>query len=288
MADHLVAGLHCAEIEDLAASFVLGALEPAEADAVRTHLAGCPEAHAEFAELGSVVPALLESIDVMEPPSALRDRIRYAAAAEAQSTPATSPRMTTAPARPAEPRPAEPRRLIELPSAADSRRPGVVAGLFRRPVWTAIGLAAALALVALGAWNVRLQDDLNGLTVYRNGVAAVLDQAARPGAQLAVLSAPGDPNGPTGIAAVAADGSVALVVRDLKPTAGAQVYEAWVIVGDAAPVPIGGFQVDAGGAAWFATPPTALGEGVTVALTLESGPDAKTPTLPIIAAGSAS
>jgi anti-sigma-K factor RskA len=64
-------------------------------------------------------------------------------------------------------------------------------------------------------------------------------------------------------------------------------YEAWLIAGDAAPVPIGWFQVGASGTQSFVTAHAALGEGVVVALTLEPGPGAETPTLPIIAVGTA-
>jgi hypothetical protein len=38
-------GLTCDEVRDLAASFVLGALSEPEMDAVRDHLADCPELH---------------------------------------------------------------------------------------------------------------------------------------------------------------------------------------------------------------------------------------------------
>ena len=276
MADHLVGGLHCADVEDLAASFVLGALEAPEAAAVRVHLAGCPEAHPEFAELGSVAPALLETVELVAPPTALRDRIMAVAAADTQrKAAAADPRMAAAPAP------------LTVPQAADTQRGGWLGNLFRRPVWAAAAMAAVIAALALGAWNVQLRDELAGLTAYRNGVVEVLDQAGRPGAQLAVLSAPAGGGGPTGLAAVGLDGSVAIVMRDLAPTSGAQVYEAWLIEGTNAPVPIGDFAVGGSRTASFVTAHAPLGTGVTVALTLEAGPGATTPTLPIIALGAA-
>jgi anti-sigma-K factor RskA len=76
-------------------------------------------------------------------------------------------------------------------------------------------------------------------------------------------------------------------MRDLAPTTGAQVYEAWLIAADGAPIPIGGFQVGADGSAAFVSTHAPLGAGVTVALTLEPGPGATTPTVPIIAQGQA-
>jgi anti-sigma factor RsiW len=276
VADHLVGGLHCEDASDLAASFVLGALEPAEADAVRAHLAGCPEAHAEFAELGSVVPALFETVDVVAPPSALRDRILAAAAADAPAS-GQVPHQG-------------PRPDISVPPASiPARSPGGL-GIFRRPIWAAVALAAALAVVALGAWNLQLRDQIDGLTAYRDGVAALLDQASQPGAQLAVLSNGAAP-GPNGLAVVAKGGiAVSLVMRDLAPTSGTEVYEAWLIAGENAPVPIGSFTVNATGIAAFTANAVAPGDlpSLTVALTREPGPGATTPTLPIIAAGATS
>ncbi len=277
MAEHTFAGLTCSEVADLAPAFVLGALEAAESDAVRRHLAACPEEHPEMAELHSIVPALFAAAEPVAPPAGLRDRILAAAAAE---TARGADREDARRAQPVEPtRDAQRRRPV-----AD--RPSGWAGLFRRPVWAAVGLAAALAVVALGAWNVQLQNEIAGLTAYRDGVVAVLDQAAEPGAQLAVLTSP-EGAGPSGLAALSADGDVALVMRDLAPTSGTQVYETWLIAGDAAPVPIGGFRVGASGSASFVAAHTSLGEGVVVALTLEGAPGATTPTPPIIAVGAA-
>ncbi len=67
----------------MSGAFVLGALEPAEAAAVRAHLATCDRDHTEIAELGSVLPVLDESVPVVEPPDGLKARIMAAAAAEA-------------------------------------------------------------------------------------------------------------------------------------------------------------------------------------------------------------
>jgi anti-sigma-K factor RskA len=284
MADHLVGGLRCEEVEDLAASFVLGALEAAEMSAVRAHLAGCPEEHPEFAELGSVVPALFEAVDLVEPPATLRDRIMAGAAADSQRAVGTQRAAELRPTAPA-PLPAPERRPV-----VDTVPPrGRLSDLFRRPIWAGIAVAAALALVALGVWNVQLRDQVAGLTAYRNGVVAVLDQASAPGARLAVLNVPEGATGPSGLAAISAGGTnVSLVMRDLAPTTGAEVYEAWVIAGDNAPVPIGHFTVDASGTATFVTTSPSPGNvAITVALTREPGPGARTPTLPIVALGTA-
>lgn len=252
--------------------------------AVRQHLAACPEAHLEVAELGAVTPALLQAVEPVAPPAALGVRIMAAAEAERQQA-------------------LETRRATDVMRAADTQRTerlpaiepegslkGWFARLFQRPVWAGAGMAAALALVALGAWNLQLRAEIEGLAAYRNGVVAVLDEAAQPGAQLALLRVPEGATGPSGFAAVAQGGTtVSLVMRDLAPTSGTEVYEAWVIAGDNAPVPVGSFTVDASGTANFvSTRPSSTDAAViTVALTREKAPGATTPTLPIVAVGTA-
>jgi anti-sigma-K factor RskA len=274
VAEHMFGGLTCSDAAELAPAFVLGALEVAESDAVRRHLAECPELHAEMAEFHSVVPALFEAVEPVAPPAGLKQRILAAAAADLEArSPAAAP---AAPSRPAAPRPAD-----------AARKAWDVGSLFRRPIWAAVAVAAALAAVALGAWNVQLRDQIAGLEAYRTGVVEVLDQAAQPGAQLAVLTDPSGAGGPSGLAALAADGSLALVMRDLAPTSGSQVYEAWLIGADKVPVAIGDFTVGGSGSASFITTNPAVGEGVVVALTLEPRQGATTPTLPIIAVGTA-
>ncbi len=110
--------LTCDEVRDLAASFVLGALDADEMDAVRGHLASCAEPHPEFAELGSVVPVLAASVPVVEPPASLKDRLLAAAAADLEArrgaaapapavavTPAVAPVAPVAPPVAADPMP---------------------------------------------------------------------------------------------------------------------------------------------------------------------------------------
>src|SRR4029079_7399615 len=114
------------------------------------------------------------------------------------------------------------------------------------PVSWFLVAAAGIAIVALVAVNLMTLGRLNSSEQFQRDVAAVLDAGAQPGAVTAVL-APTETGGPRGLAAVSASGDVTMAVQDLAPTSGNEVYEGWAIVGDAAPVPLGGFTVGEGG-----------------------------------------
>ena len=268
------------DVRDLAAGFVLGALTPEEDAAVRDHLASCTEPHPEIGELGGVVPYLAGSVEPVEPPAALRSRLLAAAAAERPVAERSAPAVATAaPAAPAAPIPFPP---------ADERaaRPS------RLTTW-AMGIAAALAIAVLGAWNLQLQarlsdveGSLTAATAYQEGVADVLAVATQDGAQVAILTATADaPTLAAGLAATGPDGTVVLSMHDLVPTTGTQVYEAWVIVGEAAPVPLGGFKVGAAGTGVFRGTMALAEPGAVLALTLEPGPGATTPKVPVLTIG---
>ena len=244
------------QVLDLAAGFVVGALDREQEQAVRDHLASCDLSHDELAELGGVVPYLAESVDQVEPPASLKARILAAAAADVEAR-----RPTTA-----EPSQAE---VVTFPTEAEletrRRRTSVIGWSLR--------IAAVLVIAALGAWNLRLQQDLNS--------------ARQPANSVAVLSAEG--GGPSGIALVEADGTVRMAMRDLTPTTGTEVYEAWVIApGGAAPVPIGGFTVGQDRVGVFSAPRAGAAAGVTLAVTREPRPNPTAPTPPIVSSGVAS
>jgi anti-sigma factor RsiW len=270
---------------ELAAGYVLGALEPAEEAAVRAHLRSCPESHEEFAELGGVVPYLADwpDLEIVEPPASLRDRIMTAAAADLAERTSSTTEPTAFPG---------PTQRAERTGAAGRRRSG-------GRDW-ALRIAAVLAIVAVGAWNLQLQGQLTNLrgevtdlrqqataaADYQRAVSAVLDVAAEPGSQTAVLAAQAA-GGPRGIAAVAADGSIQLALQDLAPTTGDQVYETWAIVPDRGPIPLGSFKVGPTRTASFLSKPGPAVPGVVVALSREPRAGATAPT-EVVSVGAAS
>ena len=179
--------------------------------------------------------------------------------------------------------------LIPFPTAVD-REQRVATRARTRGSWL-LRIAAVLAIAVLGAWNLQLQARLSGVEgdlaaaqAYRAAMTAVLEVAGRPGAQSGFLAAADPGSNATGVAA-ASGGSVVLAVQNLAPTTGTAVYEAWVIVGDAAPVPVGSFQVGVGGTGVFRGSTALATSGAIVALTLEPAPGATTPTLPVLTLG---
>jgi hypothetical protein len=287
---------------DLAPLYVLGALEEADMASVREHLTTCPESHAEFGELGGVVPYLLDdpSIELVEPPAALGDRIMAAAAADlaerstpvAERTTPVAERTTPVAERTTPAAERTTPAAIPFPSAEERGARAEPTRARTSPLEWALRIAAVVAIVALGAWGLRLQGQVGDLERqvaaaedFRSAVAAVLDVAEQEGSQTAVL-APIEPGGPRGLAAVASDGSIQFAMEDLSPTSGSQVYETWAIVGEDAPVPLGSFTVDASGVASFTSKQGPADSGIVVAVSREPAAGATTPT-DVVSAGAA-
>jgi anti-sigma-K factor RskA len=264
------AELTCDDVRELSGSFVLGALTPAEEADVRAHLSTCDDAHAEIEALGGVLPVLNESVPIVEPPVGLRDRILAAAAAEPQTVvpaPIAVPAPTVVPGPTA----------IASADERSARRARASTG-----TWI-LRIAAVLAIVAR-----RLEPAPSQPARHCPGVSAVRRPGPRCGAAGfadRILT----PDGGTGRAwPPGADGVVTIAMQDLAPTTGGTVYEAWVIASDGVPVPLGHFTVGTSKTGTLTASGLPTNPGIVLALTLEPGPGATTPTMPIISKGVAS
>ena len=182
--------------------YALGALQPAEADRVTAHLAGCDGCRADLAEISTVVNALPDMVALREPPPGLKERILSAAAADLASTPSrTSSR-----------------------GAAWTLRP--------RRGWLGVGAlaAAAVLLLALDLNSLReLRTAESQLAQYgqtlekishggRDWYMVGLDQWQGSGG---TLFAPGKP-----------ELSPFVVFHDLRPLTGGATYAVWLIDAD--------------------------------------------------------
>jgi hypothetical protein len=184
-----VSGL-CRELRPLLGAYVLGALEPEEAAAVRTHLASCPACAAEHARLAPL-PGLLTlaggaTLATAEPPPpALEERLLDAVAAEGPQS--------------------RPRRR---PRPLGRRRWPIAAGA------AAISVAAAAALLALpGDAAYGPEIPLRAATAPR-GATAYAELRPVAGGTAMQLNVTGLPGNPAAVYEVRCDG------RDWSATAG--------------------------------------------------------------------
>lgn len=68
----------CPKVHELLPGYAVGALEPEEAEWVRTHIEGCPNAMMELRQYAAAANRFLEIIPPAAPPPDLHDRIMRA------------------------------------------------------------------------------------------------------------------------------------------------------------------------------------------------------------------
>jgi anti-sigma-K factor RskA len=180
-----------AELEQLAAGYVLGALEPDDEHAFTEHLTGCLVCQAAVRQLEGVTGQLDRSVPPLEPPRALRVGLR---------------------------------RKVGLSRA----RRGVLA--FRPRVSGVVlarlaVVAGALVLFALSFWNLTLRNQAAYYAQFQQVARLVND----PDARRVPLSSPdGGPGRATVIAAHQRDEGV-LLVEGLPPLVEGRVYQLWAL-----------------------------------------------------------
>jgi anti-sigma-K factor RskA len=194
------------EYEELAAGYVLGALEPDDEHAFQQHLSGCSVCEANVRELEAVVGELAYAAPPVDPPDTLWAGIRREIRPEAA-------------------------RRTSIPAAAPG--PPAGSGVRRLRLLPALAAAAAILLVVvLSLWNLNLRDQN---AVYRDRVAA-LERATQlandPSASLVTLN---DQPGATGAQATVLASSRqdrgVLLVENLPPLQRNRVYELWGVPG---------------------------------------------------------
>jgi len=225
-----------AEAAELAGLYVLDALEAAEREAVRRHLADCPTAHPEFAEVGSVVPALGQLIEPLDAPPELRQRVLSAiaddAAADAARTETPEPAATP---------------VWELEPGPTGRRATSAAQTVRRPSWLGWAAAAAVLVIAvLGASSVLLQARTSELEQRSALIADAIAASTAQGSEVATLRGTGSAAGASGFAAFTAEGEGYIVLVRLPPAPAGQTYQAWYLI-DGQPFSAGIASVGADG-----------------------------------------
>jgi anti-sigma-K factor RskA len=132
------------ELEALAASYALDALDPSETAAVEAHLDTCPQCRELVDSLRESTLGLSDGLET-PPPAALRDRILEAVSAESDAAPTTAEE----PEAPEEP---EEHRLPRRP-----RRRAVLAGGFA----LAASALVATGLVVARPWRSQEEKDID-------------------------------------------------------------------------------------------------------------------------------
>lgn len=266
--------MRCADVEELAGIYVLGALEPDEEAAVTAHLETCPEAHATFAELAGASAALAVAVEPADAPDGLRDRVLEAVAATPQVTEAVS-RPQAGDVSATETAVPQPRDAASSSRSWLDRFRGAGRTDGRPGAWGVLGAAAAvLAVVLMGAWivtSIQQQGDANQrLALLRSAVAA----AADPAGNVAVLE--DTDAGVAGYAVFPADDPGYIVIDGLPDIPTGQAYQAWFLSGGV-PTSAGLLSVGDDGLAVVTQLEPVPGTDI-VALTVEDLPGAEAPT----------
>ena len=222
------------ELESSVAAWVLGALDPDEAETMRTHAAGCAACTEAAGRLRRVVGALPLAVEEATPPARLRERVLAAAAASRRPSEVPSP---------IHPRPVRP------------RGPRVTA---RIPLYA----VAAVTMIAL------LAGVLVGETAFHGSQPPAASQVTR-----FTLAGHQDMSGAEGMVIdLKSDGLTLIDFRGLPALAGGRVYEVWLIRAGGNPEPVAVFVPDSNGAKVVLVSRSLAGYSV-MAVTNEPGPD---------------
>jgi anti-sigma-K factor RskA len=258
--------------EDLLPGYVLDALEPAEAQAVAGHLAGCFRCAAEVKRLRQVVELLPLSAAPVAPPRGSREAILARVHRDRQA----GRRSTLLTLPPAPPAPAAPRPIA--------------AWLDWAP-WAAAVVAIASATVF--AWQSGLaRHEAQTLRAENATLAATASELAQALAALdpassRLVSLQGADAAPSAAGVVVYDphGRTAVVMLDrLPPLPPGQVYQLWLLRTDSAPASAGTMAPDAAGTTGAVVQALAdLGDFDGYAVTLEPAPGRPAPTGPFVA-----
>jgi anti-sigma-K factor RskA len=193
------------EYEELAAGYVLGALEPDDEHAFQRHLDGCSVCAASVRDLEAVAGELAWAVNPVEPPPALRAAIRRKVGLSTRH-----------------------RGVLVL-------RPRVSPAVVNR-----VAVAAGIvALLALAFWNLSLRNqatvDQERLAAYGQAVRLVND----PTATRILLAGPArDQGARVTVFASSRQDRGAVVAEGLPPIPSDRVYELWALPKDGQAVPL--------------------------------------------------
>ena len=227
------------ELENLVAPWVLGALDAAEVDVVRTHIEGCASCREAASRLGRAVGMLPLDVEEVEPPARLRERIMASAAASRGA--AVAP--------------------LSLPARAKDRRPSPKPLTPSTPRGWVPGYAAAAVVVLALAMGL-IAGDLVGRQASPAAPvvlhSTLVGHQALAGARANVID-------------LKSDGVALVDFSNLPQLPSSKVYEVWLITAAGRADPAGVFVPDVNGSKVVLVGKSLAGYSV-MAVTAEEGP----------------
>lgn len=240
--------LNCAAVDELDASYAVGALDRDEQRAVSDHLAHCPSAHDELRTLVAAARILPTTLEPVTPSPGTRSRVMATIAATAQAHRAVEGRFAS--------------RDTARGRRDEQRARG--SWFDRITPWLAPALgAAALAAIVLLGWNLRLQGDL-----------AARDEALRnASAALAEAEAAHTVAGTGGSALLleTRDGGATLVASGMPELESGNLYHMWLLDEAGVPVRAGTFTAADADQLLVVQLAQPIRDHATFAITVEAG-----------------
>jgi anti-sigma-K factor RskA len=205
--------LDCARADELAGAAALGALDQDESRAVTHHVATCDQPHAELRALLGSDAVLALALEPITPDPALRERVMASVAATPQAH-----RSAIAPAG------------DSAPSARRSWLDWSSVGL-----WRGLAAATAVVIIALGAWNIGLRQQM---AVQNAALAAIAEVVlgGQPAYSVTGLAGSGyiiDSDGP----------GATFLVAGLEELPSGDIYELWLLDAAGTPLAVGTIEV---------------------------------------------
>ncbi len=255
-------------LNEQAVGGALHALEPDEEMAMLLHVPQCGSCQAAVRAAEEVLSYLGESVEQVDPPPSLRDRIVTAAADTSQS-PVTQPipdvKAPYVPRHRIIERGAESRPLVDaaLPRPRRSRLTR------RRLVAASIALIGVLAVGGLAVRTTQLEQQSQTLAAQAQTITDLVGQLDRPGVQHAVLASDA---GATTAAVVIDHGQRQVYTVGLGINGKGTSYVLWGIRAGSAPAGLGVFDVVTPDSGVHPLGTVAANEGFTAyAISIEPG-----------------
>lgn len=202
--------LDCQAFDELDAALVLGAVTPEEARDALDHLATCDQPHERLRELLGASEALAMSLDPVVPEPGLRDRVMASVARTPQE-----------------------HRAAPQVAQVEARRGRGWLGWLSPRVARPLAVAAVVALLAVGGWNLSLQSQIAQRDRALRAVAEAIS-----GGQVAFRV---DGSGGRGYVVETPGTGAALVIADLASLPSDKLYELWLLDAAGTPVAVGTF-----------------------------------------------